>query len=321
MNTQKQILDFLEAMGRPVTPHELIGALKKSNVSIHKNLKSMLILGLLEKIGSAPKIYYRLTQPEDTPLNSLTPDPYIEQEFTFIDPVGNEHAGSHAFQIWCKERNLDETKMRDEYLHTHQSYMQLKHDGLIDATTKIQSTFTEKKLDHLFFLYPHSIPVFGKTKVATLLFHGKQVQDKKLIERVLEIVVPEILSVVKNGMYDAIAFVPPTVPRALQFMTELQKKFTGMCIILPIEKIFNDIRIQQKSLKDVFDRVKNAENTFVVPIQNTTYNKVLIIDDFTGSGATLNVLAGMFKKQHIASLVDGLTITGSMNGFEVIKEM
>ena len=55
--------------------------------------------------------------------------------------------------------------------------------------------------------------------------------------------------------------------------------------------------------------------------KNYTFKKVIIIDDFTGSGATLNILAKKIKQQKIAQEVIGLTITGSMNGFEVVKEI
>jgi predicted amidophosphoribosyltransferase len=104
-------------------------------------------------------------------------------------------------------------------------------------------------------------------------------------------------------------------------MNELQKQFDNKCIMIPIQKVYKEFRVQQKSLKDVNERVRNANATFIVPTQDTHYKKVLVIDDFTGSGATLNVLAGMLKRQHIATQVDGLTITGSMNGFEIIKEV
>ena len=79
--------------------------------------------------------------------------------------------------------------------------------------------------------------------------------------------------------------------------------------------------IQQKSLKEISDRIQNAEGTMVINNENMNYKKLLIIDDFTGSGSTLNILASKIKRQKIANSVIGLTITGSMNGFEVIKEI
>jgi hypoxanthine phosphoribosyltransferase len=103
-------------------------------------------------------------------------------------------------------------------------------------------------------------------------------------------------------------------------MKLLEKGLKTSLPIIKIEKIKNSIIIQQKSLKDLQDRIQNAQGTMIVTGAGS-YNKVLIIDDFTGSGSTLNVLAEKIKSRSIAQVVDGLTITGSMNGFEVVREV
>jgi predicted amidophosphoribosyltransferase len=51
------------------------------------------------------------------------------------------------------------------------------------------------------------------------------------------------------------------------------------------------------------------------------YNKVLLIDDAVGSGATLNEIAKKIKDLKIAKEVIGLAITGSFKGFDVISEV
>ena len=140
------------------------------------------------------------------------------------------------------------------------------------------------------------------------------------MKRVIDQVIPEIQKVISEKQYDAIAFIPPSVPRQLQFMKLLERGLTTTLPVIKIEKIKSDIIIQQKSLKDLQDRIQNADGTMVVT-GSGNYEKVLIIDDFTGSGSTLNVLAGKIKSRGIAGVVDGLTITGSMNGFEIIKEV
>ena len=65
---------------------------------------------------------------------------------------------------------------------------------------------------------------------------------------------------------------------------------------IQITKIKTEIMIQQKGLKDLNDRIKNAEGTMVVESRDTNYNKTLIIDNFTGSGSTLNILAKKNQK-------------------------
>jgi len=56
-------------------------------------------------------------------------------------------------------------------------------------------------------------------------------------------------------------------------------------------KVVGTTRIPQKTLRKLEDRIINAKQTIVVdPNQKINLN-VLIIDDATGSGATLNEIA------------------------------
>ena len=64
----------------------------------------------------------------------------------------------------------------------------------------------------------------------------------------------------------------------------------------------------------------NARNTFIVPEQKK-YNKILILDDAIGSGATINEIALKIKTQKLAKVIIGVSITGSYKGFEVISEL
>jgi predicted amidophosphoribosyltransferase len=51
------------------------------------------------------------------------------------------------------------------------------------------------------------------------------------------------------------------------------------------------------------------------------YNRILLIDDAVGSGATLNETAAQIKEKGIAKEVIGFSITGSFKGFDVISEV
>jgi predicted amidophosphoribosyltransferase len=52
-----------------------------------------------------------------------------------------------------------------------------------------------------------------------------------------------------------------------------------------------------------------------------SYNRILIIDDAIGSGATINEIAIKIREKGIAKEIIGLAITGSYKGFEVISEL
>jgi len=326
MNNREKIIKYIQEKNQ-VTPHEIGLFLGIGNAMVHRYLKDLVEKGILAKQGSSPRVFYvfknKTYAKQGTHFHATPLQLKICQEyFTNILPNGYEIDGLECFLYWCNERNYDPEKKILEFEKIITDYSTFKKNGIIDATQKIVSTFSKERqfLDHLYFLHPYSLPVFGKTKIATWLFHGKQTQNKMLTKRVLEIVVPEITSFLNQGKYDAIAFVPPSVPREMQFMKQLEQSLKLSIPLIKIEKIKNPIIIQQKSLKDLNDRIENASTTLVVTTP-ASFKKVLIIDDFTGSGATLNVVAEKMKHQKIAGQVDGITITGSMNGFEVIREI
>jgi predicted amidophosphoribosyltransferase len=78
--------------------------------------------------------------------------------------------------------------------------------------------------------------------------------------------------------------------------------------------------VPQKILNKLEDRVQNAKGTISVS-DSIKYNKILLIDDAVGSGATLNETAKKIKDIKIAKKVIGLAITGSFKGFDVISEV
>ena len=89
---------------------------------------------------------------------------------------------------------------------------------------------------------------------------------------------------------------------------------------IAIEKIKTEIVVPQKSLTKLKDRVENVESTIIVRETNKS-NKILLIDDAVGSGATLNGVAEKIKKLNISKKIIGVSLTGSFKGFDVISEV
>jgi predicted amidophosphoribosyltransferase len=54
---------------------------------------------------------------------------------------------------------------------------------------------------------------------------------------------------------------------------------------------------------------------------NRKFENVLLIDDFVGSGSTLNETSKKIRNKHLATNVYGLALTGSFKGFEVINQV
>jgi DNA-binding transcriptional ArsR family regulator len=327
--THTALINCLAQSGRPMSVVELISAGGMSRVSVQKELKKLVVEGRVERRGEPPRVYYSLAAAHvlpstNTSVLGITGEAanYLATHFTTITPSGTELSGVSGFAQWCRDRNI--TGIAEEaqkYIAMHIKYEHMTVNGVIDATVKLHATFgSDVNLRKLYFLHPYSIPVYGKTRIGEWLFIGKQTQNRELMGRVLAEVVPVLRDMITRGGYDAVAFVPPTIPRTVQFIDMLRKSLS-VSREIPILKITRDIRIPQKSLKNLSDRISNAESTFVVPVNGSNVASMLIIDDFTGSGSTLNVLAGIMRRQGVADAVDGLTITGSMNGFEVIKEV
>ena len=327
MNTTKEkILNYI-ALNDKTTVNRISEVFSIGKVMIHRHLSTLVKEDKIIKIGTPPKVYYSINTKSKIErkeyLLSFDQIKIINDNFTLLEPNGEEIEGFDGFVKWCEDRQYKVEDKGHEYIKLLKEYDNFKKNGFINATQKLISTFKEdnRLLDELYYLYPYSFPVFGKTKMGQWLFHAKQTQNKNLIKKVIEIIIPQINLFIKEKNIDVIAFVPPTVPRNIQFMNELRKSLNSNLPLVKIEKIKTEIMIQQKSLKEISDRIQNAEGTMVINNENMNYKKLLIIDDFTGSGSTLNILASKIKRQKIANSVIGLTITGSMNGFEVIKEI
>ena len=78
---------------------------------------------------------------------------------------------------------------------------------------------------------------------------------------------------------------------------------------------------QQKSLQRTEDRIQNAKNTIFIREEDIDYNTVLLINDFVGSGATLNETAIKLKTAWVKKII-GFAFFGNLDlKYEVINEL
>lgn len=328
MNTEDKIMEYIR-QNKQARPTDISNTINVSLSMVQRSLKSLLYKNLIQKSGSAPRVFYTLNKNTDNESVYATKIPQnqhevIEKNFYNLLPDGTEEYGVKAFINWCNKRKYNIEQKAKEYYESILPFEKSeKEKYAINVTSKIKDTFkNDSHLDELWYLYPYSIAVFGKTKISQLIFHAKQTQDMALMKRVFLMIDSHINAYIDYVKPDAIAFIPPTVPRKKQIMTELKKFLNLNLPEIRIEKIKTGIMVQQKSLKDLNDRMYNAEHTMVVNSKtNKPYKKLLIIDDFTGSGSTLNEMAKKCKEQGLAERVIGLTLTGSINGFDVLREI
>jgi predicted amidophosphoribosyltransferase len=166
----------------------------------------------------------------------------------------------------------------------------------------------------------YAIERFGKTVLGTLLHFAKQGQNKNLMNEIIDIIKEKINRLIKEKKIDAVGFIPPTIKRHLQFMQVLQK---GLNLPLPhinLVKVSGAIPVPQKALSKIEDRIINAQISIIVK-DTRRFDKILLIDDAVGSGATINETAAKLKLKQTAKTVTGLAITGSFKGFDVIQEV
>ena len=325
MKTKDSILKLMSIHGQ-MTVHDLSAELKISRQYVHRVLNELLELELIIALGKAPKVYYVLKkQVKQVKIQSISfeKETFLKEHFILVDPLGNMLEGIEAMHYWCEKQALPIEKTITEYIETRKKYLSFYNEyHLINGTDKLKNTkgIEIVGVDALYYLDFYALERFGKTRLGTLMHYAKQGQNKTLMKMIVSDIKNRIYTIIENQNIDAVLFVPPTISRKVQIMHEIEKLLQIEKPKIKIEKIKNNIVIPQKALSKIFERVANAKNSFFVPKQ-IAYNKVLIIDDAIGSGATINEIAIKLKEKQLAKEIVGLAITGSYKGFEVISEL
>ena len=322
-DTKRQIIEYI-TLHKQVRVPDLVDYLNITPRAIFKQLQHLLAEEQISKTGKPPKVFFSIKQktaeaPQEALPESL--NNIIEHNFYWITPLGETENGVNGFAKWCTKFKLDFKKTAFEYEKTIDKYNQYKTDGLINGMTKMHNTFTDVFLDDLYYLDFYAIERFGKTKLGQLLLYAKQSQNRAQIKLLVEEIRPKIQYLLTLLEIDAVGFIPPTVKREVQLMSELAYQLKLIQPKISIIKIKTPIIIPQKTLNNLSDRTENARRTLIVNERNS-YHNILLIDDAVGSGATLNETARQIKEKNICkNRLIGLSITGSFKGFDVISEV
>ena len=293
---------------------------------IHKLLDRLIDKGDVEKNGKTPHVFYRLVDielKESIPTISLENERFLNEHFMLVQAMGNLLNGVEAMQYWCRIQGLDFDKTVEEYVETRKKYLDyFNKNGFIDGIQKLKNTKGIKEIgvDYLYYFDFYAIERFGKTRLGTLMHYAKQGQNKSLMKLVVSETKYRLISFIETNNIEAIVYVPPTIKRTLQIMDYFQKNMGVNLPEIKVQKIRNNIVIPQKALSKLAERIENAKKTFYIG-ENQKYNRILIIDDAIGSGATINEIAIKIKSAGIAKEIFGLAITGSYKGFDVISEL
>ncbi|MDD3711098.1 MAG: hypothetical protein PHP37_00625 [Patescibacteria group bacterium] len=316
-----KILEIIEKFG-PIRSSEIVKISKISIKNIYKHLTRLLDEDLIKKNGNTPKVYYsiKLNKDKNLVVKSIK-DYFIEQNYIYLSPNGDIIRGIDGFSTWCEKNNFDFEKEKDNFYKKLKVLNKNKKDELFSAKNKILAGKNKVYLDDIYFSDFYTFDYFGKTKLGQLVYLGKTSQDKKIIKEIVRIVNPAIEKIINKKKIDFVGFIPPTIDRKIQFMDVFKKELNIELENIIISKTSGDIKIPQKTLRKLEDRIINANETISVKPSQEIKGNVLIIDDATGSGATLNEVAKKIKNINKNVKVFGYSVVGSYKNFDVISEV
>ncbi len=228
MSTSEKIIDFLTKSNESRLA-DIVEAIGASRQMVHRAIKLLLEKGLVQKIGTAPKTFYKLKEPSIEGTHHLSQDEqeFLEEHFLIVTEIGTRLTGTAAMSHWSKRQNLPFDKTVQEFIRTRKKYLAyFQSNGLIDGSKKIKSTkgFEKIGLSKVYYLDFYAIERFGKTRLGTLLHLAKQGQNKKLMYEIIRLTKDRIFKLITHDNIDAVGFIPPTIKREVQFMKVLERQ-------------------------------------------------------------------------------------------------
>jgi len=328
-NTKSKIYKYIVSKGR-VRVHDLVREFDLSHVAIHKQVKQLVEEGKIYKLGKPPLVYYaakKVVLKKKLDISEKKKE-FLDEHYLYVSPQGEMIKGMAGFYRWAKEvkKESEVSLLVARYITIRKKINRLANkEGLIDITKKISASFSRVFVDKAVCVDFYSLPEFGKTRLGQLTLYAKQSQNRKIIKQLAFETKKKINRVIKNNKVEAVAFIPHSIPRKLQFLREYEEELKLKPAKIFLVKVYSgEVVVAQKSLSRLEERVENARETIVVDErkrQGENYETVLLIDDATGSGASVNEVAEKLKRQKIAKKVISFTLVSSFKSFDVIREI
>ena len=307
----------------PVRPVEIVTGLGLSKKNTYKHLSKLLKSRRIQKVSNKGKVFYSIYKDFPIVSDSLNrEDLIIEKKYIYVSPSGEIIRGINGFSEWTQKNGLSFEKEKQLYVKRLKELNKVKKNQLLSGKGKVLSGNDDLDIDELFFSDFYTFDHFGKTMLGQLVYVAKGSQNIDLIYEIVSYIRPAISFIIEKYNIQNICFIPPTIDRKIQIMDILEDALSLKLDKIRIEKVSNKTKIAQKTLKKLEDRIINASSTISVRPNQKINGNVLIIDDATGSGATLNETS---KKIRIIAdkkiKIIGYSIVGSYKGFDVISEV
>lgn len=329
-DTAKRILAYIRT-NKQAKAVDLVRSIGITNSAIHRQLNKLLKQGNIMKAGKPPLVFYLLKEKVESPAISLPVEikKSIDNNYIYVSPMGEFLTGIEGFTRWVISINQEKhlLPLAHEYVKIRKKTNSLiTHDGWIDATqAKEITTFGKGSVDKLLYKDFYSIEKFGKTKLGQMVLYAKTSQNMKIIEEIVQKIKPTIDRILQAYSIDAIAYVPPSIKRKIQLMTEIRRQLQiKLHEIILVKAYAGDVIVSQKSLTKLQERILNAQRTIFVDVNKSVKSpkNILLIDDAVGSGATIHETAKQIRQLlNPKGRIIGFAIVGSIKGFEVIREI
>jgi hypothetical protein len=328
MTIKEHIIELLEECNE-LSVKEIVSKTSATKQMIHLALLKLIEENTVRKLGRTPKTSYRLIEQQSEvpfltiPTLNEKQNQFLDEQCIIVSNTGKLLRGIEALTYFCQENNLP---FERTYVELNSNFYALEKyydkKGKINAIEKLLNNKAFEKVwpDNVFYFTFDNIKPLGRTPLATLLHYAKQGQSIFLMNIIIEEIKERIHSFIKDQKADAVAFVPPSIGREIQFMRFLKNNLNLSLPHMDIKKINGLIPLPQNSIQRMEDKIRNADNTYVVS-ETRHFKHVIIIDDSVDSGATLNQIAGKIKLKGIAAEVTGLALVGSIEGFDVASDL
>jgi hypoxanthine-guanine phosphoribosyltransferase len=329
-DTTNKILNYIKTK-KQAKVVDLVRSIGITNAAIHRQLNKLILQEKIMKVGKPPTVFYLLKEKEKQSSVSIPSEAkqIIDKNYIYVSPKGEFLTGTDGFVRWVYS-----VSQEHYLLPLAQEYMKVRTNantfinsyGWIDATiAKEQTIFGNNVLQNLLYKDFYSLEKFGKTQLGQMVLYAKLSQNIKIIEEIAKQIKPIVDRIILTHKIDTIAYIPPSIKRQVQLMTEMKLRLQIQLPEIVLVKVYTgDVIVSQKSLSKLQERIVNARDTIFIDVNKSARHSknILIIDDAVGSGATMHETAKKIREllKPTGNLI-GFAIVGSMKGFEVIREI
>jgi len=247
----------------------------------------------------------------------------LDEKFFKYDSDGRILKWVEGFLLRCKKRDLNPKHKISAFDAINQQINNHRTQcGLLNIINQFKIKHEYSALDELFYADAYTRAEFGRGALSEQMFFAKQHQDKQQLKSLISLFYRNLECLLTTFDIDAIGLTPPSISRKVQILDLVDQLLDPSIPRIPLVKYSpSKILIPQKSLKRPEERIQNAKNTIFIRGEHIDYHTVLLIDDFVGSGATLNETAIKLKTAWVKKII-GFAFFGNLDlKYEVINEM